>query len=219
MKEVKVKLYRFDELSKDARHEVCERERQQTNNWGTISQEHDAEERISTLQKFCEVFGIKYKLDYDHDRRFISWHFKDSEIDSHEISGKYLWRFLDNYYYDIRSRKYFATNFRQDENGKMYYKHRHSRIMWEEQNCPLTGMCYDCDILDKIFDWYKKPDWKLSLHDLFEDCFSHYLKLWEEEDDYIVSDENISDLIEANLGDKLYYEDGTEFNGIYEEAA
>lgn len=223
MKEVKVKLYRFDELSEDARHEVCERERQQTNNWETISQEHDAEERISTLQKFCEVFGIKYMIDYDHDRRFISWSFTDSDIEPEIISGKYLWRFLNHYYYKIHSRKYYGKLIPHEKDSEhpagLEHVKRYSRIMWVEQECPFTGMCYDCDILNKIFDWYKKPDWKLSLHDLIEECFSHYLKSWEEEDEYRMTDENISDLIEANWGDKLYYEDGTEFQGIYEDAA
>lgn len=30
MKEVKVKLYHFDELSEDAKHKVCERDREET---------------------------------------------------------------------------------------------------------------------------------------------------------------------------------------------
>lgn len=225
MKEVKVKLYHFDELSEDAQHNVCERDREETYGWAYICQEQDASERRATLDKFCEVFGIKYDIDYNHQYRFISWHFEDSELEanSEELCGKYLWRFLNKYYYDIRNRKYYGKLIphEKDPEHPAGFEHvkRYSKIWWVEQECPFTGMCYDCDILDKIFDWYKKPDWNLSLHDLFDDCFSYYMKLWSDEDDYRTSDESIGDMIQANWSDKLYYEDGTEFNGIYEEAA
>lgn len=210
MKKLVCNLYYFDELSEDAKHRVCQEERYRDYNLVSASQELDADERIATLDAFCKVFGIKYEIDYDHCHRFISWHFNgDFDNESYDISGKHLLRFLNVHYYDIRSRKF-------------YYKHhftksRKSRIQWVEQNCPFTGMCYDCDILDKIFEWYKHPNWDISLHDLFDDCFSHYLRLWEEDDDYRMSDESIGEMILANWEDKLYFEDGTEFTGDYDE--
>lgn len=215
MKKLVCNLYSFDELSESAKHNVCEEERKRDYNFGWLSQEDHAGERKSTLDAFCEVFGIKYEIDYDHDHRFISWRFAD-DLDSEEMTGKYIWRFLNKFYYRIRSRKNYSCGHRW-ENGKYHYSQRHSKILWVEQNCPFTGMCYDCDILDKIFEWQKKTDCmtneNYSLHDLFEDCFSHYLKYWEEEDDYDMSDEGIGDMISANWGDKLYFEDGTEFTG------
>ena len=57
----------------------------------------------------------------------------------------------------------------------------------------------------------------MSLHDLLDDCLHAFLKSWADEDDYDMSDENIGDLISANWPDKLYFEDGTEFNGVYED--
>ena len=100
MKEVKIKLFTFDELSKDAQHNVCERDRLETYGWGYICQEHDASERLATLDKFCEVFGIKYDIDYDHQHRFISWHFEDSELEAN-IFASYLimpYEGLERYY-------------------------------------------------------------------------------------------------------------------------
>lgn len=218
MKNYKVKLFHFDELSEDAKAKVCDKERESDYNFGYLSQETDAEERIATLDKFCEVFGIKYNIDYDHNHRFIKWHFLDVDMNGYDwcdedIEGKYLLRFLNRYYFDILSKKYYSCNQHYDENGNFHYAHRYSRFQYERGNCPFTGMCYDCDILDKIFEWYDKPNWNISLHDLFEDVFSHYMDLWESEDDYRMSDEHISDMISANWGDKLYFEDGREFNG------
>ena len=104
----------------------------------------------------------------------------------------------------------------RNEDGTWHNKFRYSRIQWVEQNCPFTGMCFDCDILDKIVEWYKKPDWKISLHDLFEECFSHYLKLWADDEDYYYTDEYICERIEEDC-EVMFLEDGTVFNGNYEE--
>jgi hypothetical protein len=40
---------------------------------------------------------------------------------------------------------------------------------------------------------------------------------WEKEDDYRMSDEHIGDMISANWGDKLYFENGDEFEGDLDE--
>lgn len=217
MKEFKIKLYSFDELSESAKAKVCDKERESPYNYGYLSQETDAEERIATLDKFCGIFGIKYDIDYDHDHRFINWRFIDVDMNGYEwcdedIEGKYLLRYLNRYYYQIRSPKYFSVWY-TDENGKRDYKCRHSKIHYTEGNCPFTGMAYDEDILEKIYEWYKNPNWHISLHDLFEDCFSTFMGYWEKEDDYRMSDEHIGDMISANWGDKLYFENGDEFNG------
>lgn len=49
MKEVTVRLYHFYELSKDAKHEVCERDREETYGWGYICQESDASTKFNEL--------------------------------------------------------------------------------------------------------------------------------------------------------------------------
>ena len=217
MKEYVIKLYSFDELSEEVKHELCNKEREETYNFGYWAQEEDAAERIATLDVFCNVFGITYRIDYDHQLRFISWRFEDYDIDDRKIRGKYLLRFLNKFYYDIRSRRYLSLPMYKNDGDSWHYKFRHSRITWEEQACPFTGMCYDCDILQKIFEWYHNPDWGISLHDLFEKCFSYFLKSWEDEDDFRMSDEYISEMILLNREDQFYLEDGTEFNGDVEE--
>lgn len=221
MKEIKIKLYSFDELSESAKAKVCDKERERDYNFGYLSQSDDAEERYNTLNKFCEVFGITYRIDWDHQYRFISWQFEDVDMNGYDwcdedIKGKYLLRYLNRYYYKIRNRKWYHVSCKGDNNS-ISYKERYSKIQWIEQNCPFTGMCYDCDILEKIFEWYHNPDWNITLHDLFEDCFSYYMDLWEKEDDYRMSDEHIGEMISINWSDKLYYENGNEFEGCIDE--
>ena len=206
MNTYKVKLYKFNELNQEAKYAVIERERNTEYGIGYLEQESDATERIATLDAFCNEFGIKYRIDYDHCTRFINWHFID--IEDEEAAGKYLLRFLNNHFDAINKKKYYWKG----------NKNRYSRIQYEDgPACPFTGICYDCDILDKIFDWYKNPDWNMSIHDLFEAAFCHYLRQWGNEDEYRMSDEAITDMIEANWDDKLWFEDGTEFNGNYDK--
>ena len=218
MKEIKLKIYTFDELSEKAKANVCEMERAKTDNYGTFGQEQQAYERMATLDKFCEVFKINYRVEYG-GYYFVHWNFED-DIDE-GIRGKYLWRFLDKVYYDIRSRKYYGKFVPCEKDAQhpigQRLVSRYSRIQWEEQNCPFTGVYCDCDILDKIFEWYKKPDWQISLHDLIESCFRHFMDSWERDDEYCMSDEYIADMISNNNENQEYLEDGTEFNGDYEE--
>ena len=219
MKEYKVKLFTFNELSDNAKSRVCDRERENTYNYGVMDQESTAYERMDTIKAFCDLFGIKYDVDYDHQYRFIKWHFNDVDMNGYEwcdddIKGKYLLRWFNRYYYEIRSRKYYHHSFRYDENGKYIgSNHRYSRIQWIDGNCALTGVCYDEDLLQPIYDWYKNPDWDITLHDLIDNCFSRFMESWENEDDYLMSDEHISEMISANCPDSLYFENGDEFNG------
>ena len=224
MKEFKIRLFKFEELSESAKHSVCNKERESTYNFGTMAQETDAEERVASLNAFCKTFGITYRIDYDHQYRFITWQFTDVDMNGYDwtdedISGKYLLRWLNRYYYDIRTRKWLMVNCDKEKNNGKSYKERYSKILWNDidYGCCFTGCCYDLDLVEKIAEWYKKPNWSISLHDLFEDCFSHFMHLWSEEDDYRMSDEHIGEAICANWDDKWYFEDGTEFTGDEDE--
>lgn len=221
MKEVRIKLYHFDELSEDAKKVVRDRERERIQQWGIDAWDSEHKE---TLKKFCEIFNVKVYdwevSDYNHDYRFkFTQDFYDISAD--KVTGRYLLRFLNSIYYDIRSRKYFSCGQHYDENGKFHYSHRHSRIMWEEYNCPLTGVCYDNDILDPIWKWHKKPNFGISLYELVDDCLESFFSTWQNECEYCGSDEYVEqELIESGVyEDTLWYSDGTEFNGIYEDAA
>lgn len=212
MKEFKIKLYSFDELSKDAKHNVCENERNHNYNFGMLAQGDDANDRMATLDAFCKLFGIVYRIDYDHCHRFISWRFEDESIDDLTIKGKYLLRFLNKRYNDFNVRKTFWLPFNKGS------KKRESKILWiKGVECPFTGMYYDCDILENIFKWYAQPDWNITLKDFFDNIFRTYMKYWADEDDYRMSDEGIGEMISINREDTLYFSNGEEFSGDVEE--
>lgn len=219
MKQFKISIYKFGELSESAKEKVCNKEREDVNgNFGTFAMESDAEERMDTLNAFCKLFGITYRVDYDHQYRFISWQFEDVDMNGYDwcdedITGKYLLRWLNRYYYSIREKKTYWRNF----NGEM--RNRTSRFQYSapDYGCCFTGVCYDLDILQPIINWYLHPDFSITLHDLFDDCFSYFMQQWEKEDDYRMSDEYIGEMISINWDDKWYFADGTEFQGCEDE--
>lgn len=210
MKDVKIKLYTFDELSREAKDDVIERERKEQYGFCFWGIQNNGDEMQDTLKAFASAFDVKYKIGDDHGRPFITF---TVDVNDEDESGKYLLRYLNNHYFAALSRRYYWKN------GKS----RKSRIMYEAGQCPLTGICWDCDILQPIFDWFKSPDWNLSVRDLMENCFCSVLKTYEEEREFCFSNEYIEDMILNNWEDKLYFEDGTEYDGPafdeFEEAA
>lgn len=221
MKEVKCKLYKFEELSEKSQKVVMDRERDSIQQNGIDA--WDSEHR-DTLEKFSNIFGIKvYDWEVSSYNHRYCFHFIDDvyDVDAVYVKGKYLLRFLNSIYFDIRSRKYYSCGHRYNENGEYRYSHRYSKILWVNNNCPLTGVCYDCDILKPIYDWHKKPDWNKSLYFLVDECLEEFFSAWEKECAYCGSDEYVKqELTESSVyEDVLYFENGTVFDGIYEEVA
>lgn len=225
MKEFKIKLYKFEELSEEVRKEIVEKKCSDV--MYDVMECHNTELR-DTLKKFEEIFGISVNYEVGYYTKHYSFEFDepiyqsgwyedfDYEISAENVKGKLLLRYLNKKYYDIRSRKYYSTTGYYDENKKYHYKFRHSKIMWEIGNCPLTGVCYDCDILDPIWKWYENPDWNLSLHDLIDKCLENFFNDWESEYNYY--GDNKDNCVEEELSERIYeddlfLEDGTKFEG------
>ena len=109
--------------------------------------------------------------------------------------------------------------------GKYTYKCRRSRvILGYEDNCPLTGMCYDYYLLKPIIDYYDTwctyPE-DFSLEDLIEKCYNNFFKAWHEEYEHWADDEDAirEELHHNQYEDRLYYEDGDVYVGPLNEIA
>lgn len=229
MKEFKITLYKFEELPDDVRKKIVDAKCFDV--MYDVMEFHDTELR-DTLKKFEEIFGISVSYEVGYCNHSYSFSFDEAvyqndwrddfeyEISANDVKGKLLLRYLNGKYYDIRSRKYFSTRGYYDENKKYHYKFRYSRVMWEEGNCPLTGVCYDCDILDPIWKWHKNPDWNLSLYDLIDKCLENFFKDWQSEYDYYGDNKDNcveEELTERWYEDDLFIADGTKFSGNLDE--
>ena len=228
MKKVLCKLYHFGELSEDVRKSLIEKER-----WdlGYGAMEGYSIERIDTLKKFEEIFNVYVYYEVDYCRDFNRVEFNDEvifsgydsedyfEILADEVCGKLLLRYLNSKWIDLHYPKKYYGKFKWDENGKSITKKRTSRIKWEDC-CPLTGVCYDEDILKPIRNYLKKPDMTLTLKDLIEECVENFVRQWHEEYEYCCdNDDFLAEEFERIHEDELFFADGTMFKGTFEEIA
>ena len=189
MKENVLKVYKFDELSKDSQKKIIERER-----WNVIGQCMvdyiiDYQESMKAFEDMTDTRVYNWEVGYE--RYDFSYEFKYNDpiyehpTDYHRdifpknLCGKLLFRYINNNIMPhITKGKYYSTGKYID--GKYNYKCRRSRvILGYEDNCPLTGMCYDCYLLKPIIDYYDTwctyPE-NFSLEDLIEKCYNNFFQ-------------------------------------------
>lgn len=165
MKEIVLKVYKFDELSKDSQEKIIERER-----WNVMEQCMDAYgiDYKKSMKAFEDMTDTRvYNWEVGYERYDFSYEFKykdpiyEHPTDYHRdifpenLCGKSLFRYINNNImpYIIKG-KYFSTSGKYID-GKYKYRHKYSRVMFDYgDNCPLTGMCYDYYLLKPIIDYY-----------------------------------------------------------------
>ena len=231
MKEVKVKLYKFEELSEEVRKSIVDKERW---NVGYETMDCYASDYEGTLKKFTELMGVKvnyevsycgyhFSFDFQNDYAFGNY-WLDYCISHEECTGKLLRRWLNNNFmpFALDAKKYYKYDAGYNREKHRWNKQRFSKIQRESwDNCPLTGMCYDYEVMKPIVETLAKPISKsFSLKDLVEKCLDNLFSAWHKEYEYWCDtdsaiEEQLTNWNEGNL----FYEDGTKFNGIYEEAA
>jgi len=198
MRTIRIKVYKFDELSDKAKQKAIDHYR---NNWLDTGYIYD--EAHNTVKAFHDVFGTEAGRDSWLDIR--TGHIDDSIM---ELSGQrlatYIW---NNYKTSLYKGKYYNLN------SKKQIKHPRVKSKWYERtnqwgnyyysaitlehSCPLTGWCYDDDILDPIFNFLDKPDSR-TFEELLNDCLRSLDKSLKREEDYLYTDESITENIETN---------------------
>ena len=215
MKEMKVKLYKFSELSEDAQQKVIDRERDdiQQLNIDAWSREYE-----DSLKSFSDLFGINvrhWEVDpCSYNYRF-SFNSDIYERDATEVTGKYLARFMRDIHPNVFKGKYLSAKGHMGEDGNWVYgKSKHSKILLVDHECPLTGYCGDNFILHPVWEWFEHPDYNKSLYDLVDECLDSFFKEWRDDMEYGGTDEYVRDSIINNEQEEEYYEDGTLCNGV-----
>lgn len=213
---IRTKVYKFDELSKQAQQKAID----------IYRDEHAGDENpnegeiIDSFQAFCRVFdGIIDVYDWSAGGRGegVFFRFTGSYADEIEnLSGQrlatYIW---NNFKRDLFKGKYYSLwsktekSYKYHKEGFPVLKSRHSKVIIEGRNCVLTGVCYDDDMLYIIYDFLDKPD-NRNFRDLLEDCFSAFLKTFNDEREYMSTDEYIKEEIENR--EMLFTKDGLQFN-------
>lgn len=221
MKEISVKLYRFEELSEAAQEKVIEKTRHECN-----LAEMYAYDYRGTLETFEELTGVRVKqwsVDGNtFDFRFsygVSSYIPDGylhEMEAEEIRGKYLWRWVMNTVWDdIHPKKnYYRPESGWNKEEHRFNKERKSKVLRSTSNCVLTGMCYDEYILAPIEEYLSKPyDEQYSLYDLLNDCLKNFFKAWRDDIAWCNSDEGVKEYL-TECDDNDYYANGNVFDGV-----
>lgn len=211
MKKIVLKLYEFDELSKDSQERIIERER-----WNVMEQCMSAYnvDYEASMKAFGELTNAKvYDYEVGYSTCNFSYGFKHSDIFTENLCGKLLFRYINNNIMPhITKGKYYSIGKYID--GKYNYKCRRSRvILGYEDNCPLTGSCYDYYLLKPIINYY--DTWctypgDFSFEDLIGRCYDSFFKSWHEEYEYWADNEDAirEELHHNQYEDRLYYENG-----------
>lgn len=187
MRELKINLYQYDELSPAA-------QRRAWDNSPDFSGDHDSDYR-ATLAAFEKIFDIDvyhYNVDpfYNPHFSYVKAGAATDCPDGDPLRvARYIW---NNYAEYITKGKYYSTKGEYID-GKYHYKHRYSRATFEMDNCPLTGCCYDLDILQPVLDCLHYKRFFNSIDDLFKECLTNFFHAWTAENDYLQSQEHFEE--------------------------
>lgn len=187
-----INVYKFDELTTDARHYAWE-------HGFDYGNDHDDEYR-ATLEAFEKIFDIcvfRYRVGdsiYAPSFSYIKAGAADDAPEGDALRlARYVW---NNYAEYIQKGRYYSRGRWID--GKYTYKCRYSKIRHEMDNCPLTGVCYDCDILGPVIDCLHYKRFFNSYDELIHTCLSGFFAAWDAEKEYLRSEEYFAEMAEIN---------------------
>ena len=211
MRIIESKVYQFDELTDGAKQKAIEKYRDSNNEFDWLVSEAN-----NSFEKFADLFNIDWRqIDYNEPyRNEYSLKFDEDVLN---LSGlrlaKYIWNNYESFlfkgkYYSVTSDKKVnhkrvkSTNLK---NGKIFNAY-YSAIQ-KENSCVLTGVCYDDDLLQPIYDFLKKPKDNVDLETLLNDCINSLCHSVSSEIEWRQEDEQIIEEIEAN--EYEFNEDGS----------
>lgn len=215
MKTIRTKVYQFNELTEKAK-EVAINWYRNSNDDGYLY----SDEIIESVKAVCELFNLKTGREWSNIR---TSHIDDNIM---ELKGIRLYKYIvNNYWNSLFKRKYLGcigdnrvikhrmskTNFYDMKKGARVNSSNfiYSNIQYDN-SCTLTGVCYDMDILQPVYDFLEKPNTSTTFEDLMNEIESAISKTFQQNEDWVNSDEYITEQIEANEYD--FTKDGNRFN-------
>lgn len=209
MKTIRTKVYQFSELTETAKQKAIEWYR-----YGNDDAQFYADEIIESVKELAEVFNLEFGREYTD--------LKTSNIDDNilNLQGVRLYKYIVNNYYRRLFRPAYIKSINRAVYCKQFICKRNKGVNSEytmlysklrkHNSCPLTGVCYDMDILQPVYSFLEKPNTSTTFEDLINEIESAIQKTFDNNEDYVNSDEHIIDTIEANQYE--FTKDGKRFN-------
>lgn len=198
MKTVSINLFKFDELSEDAQQIAIDEERNSERYL-----QHYFDEVTDSVKAVLNLFDLKTGRTYSDVK---TSHIDDAILN---LSGVRLYKYLVNNYYNslftpqykgLRNRairgKQMIFEVRKGSNGNEYTQ-IYSKLR-RSCDCPLTGVCYDMDILKPVLDFLKRPDKGTTFENLISETECAIRKTYENTEDWLSSDEFIKEDLQTN---------------------
>ncbi len=193
---IRTKVYKFNELSESGKEKAIEWYRN-----GSDDAEIYSGEIIDSIKAVAKLFDLKFGREYTDIR---TSHIDDSIL---KLQGARLYKYIINNY----SRDWIKANYISKhtdgsiKNSDFQYKYdcvkyRKSRISVTNnlENCPLTGVCYDMDIMQPVIDFLKKPNTSTNFEDLMQEIEGAISKTFDNNEEWVNSAEFITENIVAN---------------------
>ena len=201
-----IKIYEFDELAQDVQRKLIVKE------FNNLDIDFIVDEWLNTVKAIGELLGDQrphYEVGYGCHNYL---HFNNHNEPDEELTGIRAMAWIQNNWINYAYKgKYFSTPFRKCEKSPehpagIYYKHRYSKIMLQLDNCPFTGVCYDC-CFGEAWNEYKeeiRQGKQLTVNDFVSILQEKLIDDITQEIDYRYSDEGIK----KELSENEYYKNG-----------
>lgn len=214
MRTIRTKVYQFSELSEQAKENAIE----QFRNSERYNQ-HYFDEVTESVKAVCELFNLKTGRQWSDIR---TSHIDDNIL---ELKGIRLYKYIvNNYWSSLYKRKFLGcigdnriikhrmskTHFYDMSKGARVNSSNfiYSNVQFDN-SCTLTGVCYDMDILQPVYDFLKRPNLSTTFEELMNEIESAINKTFNNTEDWLNSDEFIQDEIESN--EYEFKADGTRY--------
>lgn len=201
MQTITIQLFKFNELSEAAKQTAIYNYRSQHNNDGGA-----IDEVIDSAKAAIELFNLKTGRRYSD---VTTCHIDDDIL---ELKGIRAYKYLLNNYGGELFKRAYIKHYPEHKYMPQFYCERktykngnkstfvYSRLN-KTNSCVLTGVCYDDDILRPVYDFLAKPCKHTTIQDIFEQLGESIEKTFQDYEDWISSDEYISELLECNFFD------------------
>ena len=197
MRTIERKIYRYDELSEQAKQVAIESMKEEIS---SVRTESDSYEYRNTLEKIENIFGVKvYNWEVNEYNPYFRFEFTNIEEDT-ENEPRLLLRYLNTNvlpYIDNKKRYY----------SKTARASRKSRILCNKSfDYCLTGCWCDDAVDNALNNINQSVKNHLNVREFVENLLEGFFKQWQNDFEYACSDEFIAEEIEAN--DYEFYENG-----------
>ena len=188
MKTLEINLYKFDELSDEAKEKAIKNYKNKYCEEIGIFWQEDNFNSIKAILNFFDVKIKYFEIDFSSAARsFINWEFtSEYNEELKNLFGARLFKYISNNYIGKKTGSF---------NSVFDGKHDMGR-------CLFTGYCADHDIISPVIEFLEKPTKYINFEDLINNVIYAGFKYIENDYNYQNSDEAITEEI---LNKDLYF--------------